>query len=94
MLSDVLYEAVSDIREYQKDGYSGCKGAIDRACEVMDRLRQYFDSPPAPVLRESLAQLLVAIEELDLSRINSAGENVMEVWRQHVSSPKTMGKSA
>lgn len=51
-ISDVLFEAVAEIREYQKDCpfmYDGDRENIDQLCKVMDsfRMREGYDAPPA-----------------------------------------------
>lgn len=50
MISDVLFEAVKAIREYQRDlpnAYEADRERIDRVVEVMDELRAYFDKVPS-----------------------------------------------
>jgi len=51
VISDVLFEAVKEIREYQNNGtgmYDSDKENIDKLCDVMDEFRQRegYDTPP------------------------------------------------
>ena len=49
MISDVLFEAIRDIRQYQKDwpdSYDGLKKQIDVVVETMNGLLEYLDTPP------------------------------------------------
>jgi hypothetical protein len=84
MISDVLSEAVVEIRTYQDrdTGYASLAPAINTVCEVMDALRQYLDSPPAPFLREPLHALQAAIGRLDVSVIRAARHRLAEDWRK------------
>lgn len=49
MISDVLYEAILNIREYQKalpECYAGIAGEINAVVKAMDKLRAKLDAPP------------------------------------------------
>jgi hypothetical protein len=49
MISDVLFEAVKEIRRYQRDmprSYDFMKGELDWLVEEMDRIREMLDTPP------------------------------------------------
>jgi hypothetical protein len=49
-ISDVLYEAAEEIREYMRelpDAYEPMKARINRVLGSMDRLREELDNPPA-----------------------------------------------
>ena len=49
MLSDVLFEAIDQIRDYQKrmpDVYDANRVGIDATVEVMDALREFYDRLP------------------------------------------------
>jgi len=49
MISDVLSEAIDDIRRYRNGdwGYEDTKPEIDLTCAVMDALRLVFDTSPS-----------------------------------------------
>lgn len=52
MISDTLFEAVRDIRRYQKElpqCYVELKDRIDDVVEQMDSLRRVLDTPPIDV---------------------------------------------
>lgn len=85
MISDVLSDAMGEIRVYQRDrdtNYACLAPAINTVCGVMDSLRQYLDTPPAPFLRVPLQDLEVAIGSLDLSVIRAARQRLLEDWRK------------
>jgi hypothetical protein len=49
-ISDVLYEAAEEIREYMRElpeAYEPTKARINRVLGSMDRLRAELDNPPA-----------------------------------------------
>jgi hypothetical protein len=49
MISDILFQAIDDIRRFQKDmpeTYDNLKPQIDALLRQMDRLREYMDTPP------------------------------------------------
>jgi hypothetical protein len=55
MISDVLSDAVAEIRQYQRDFpevYDSLKLEIAHVIEVMEELRRYLDTPPAEDLKE------------------------------------------
>lgn len=84
MISDVLSEAVSEIRPYQSNSdimYADLAKAINVVAEVMDSLRHYFDTPPFPFLHDGLQDLQMAIAGLDLSEIRTARQKLTEDWR-------------
>ena len=45
MLSDVLHDAVEEIRRYQNDGYDDIKEWVDAVVQEMEALRRYLDLP-------------------------------------------------
>jgi hypothetical protein len=49
MISDVLFEAIADIRQYQKtspDAYDEISEQIDAVVQTMHSLLEYLDAPP------------------------------------------------
>lgn len=57
MISDILFEAIEEIRTYQRDMpgyYDDMKNRIDAVLEQMESLQRELDAPPAlntPTLR-------------------------------------------
>lgn len=52
MISDVLYEAVTEIRWYQKNypaAYAALNLRIDKVVDQMEKLRAVLDAPPRDV---------------------------------------------
>lgn len=97
MISDVLSDAVDEIRHYQRewpDNYSPLDPAIKTVCEVMDALRLHLDTPPGPPLREPLHDLQTAIARLDLSVIRAARRKLLEDWRKSGRSSKGTKKDS
>jgi hypothetical protein len=84
MLSDVLCETLAEIPAYQdpEDICAGLAPAISAVCEVMDALRQYLDTLPAPFLRKLLHELQAAIGRLDLSEIRAVRQRLFEDWQK------------
>ena len=85
MISDILADAVADIRSYQADSewmYAGLAEAINSVCEVMGAMQHYLDTAPAPPLMESFDRLRVAIGQLDLSAVQAARQGLIEEWRK------------
>ena len=51
MLSDTLFDAVQEIRWYQREYpqlYDHLRSDIERVVQAMDALRRLLDTPPAP----------------------------------------------
>ena len=71
MISDVLADALSQIREYQREcpHHDSHSTAINAVCETMDSLCRYFFTIPGPAVASERNDLLMAIGNLDLSAI-------------------------
>jgi hypothetical protein len=75
MISDVLSDAVCEVRRYQQElpgAYESSSGEIRVVLEVMDALRRLFDAPPDPALRPAREALGAAVRQLDLSAVRAA----------------------
>jgi hypothetical protein len=49
MISDVLSDAIDEVRRYLNDVFSGkLRDEIERVVEQMEKLRAELDRPPAP----------------------------------------------
>lgn len=96
MISDVLSDALTEIRAYQQDSesiYDDLKQAITAVCEVMDALRQHLDTAPAPALHDALQGLQAAIGRLDLVEIRDARKRLVEAWQEACSPDTKLGLS-
>jgi hypothetical protein len=54
-ISDVLYEAADEIREYmreQPEAYEPMKARLNRLLGSMDRIRSELDTPPLTVQKD------------------------------------------
>ena len=86
MISDTLFEAVTEIERYQRDfpnAYSGLKAEIDKVKAVMNALRAYLDCPPAgryPRYDAAVEQLRQEIGAIDLEGVAAALENITASW--------------
>ena len=90
MISDALAEALEEIRDYQRERphYAHQAPAINAACEVMEALCRYFDTPPLPPLNDALDELKKAIANIDLSAMRAARDNLYECRRAAGSASK------
>lgn len=70
-LSDILFEAHTQIREYVAASpsrqYSRYRRRIDGVLEAMDRLREILDRPPPPA--EVMAVSIVEVVTVDMTLI-------------------------
>jgi hypothetical protein len=77
MISDVMFEAVSEVRRYQAEFpavYGRAAGAIDAAVAVMDALRAAFGAPPGDDPNDARGgRILQALAALDLSELREIG---------------------
>ena len=86
MISDTLFEAVTEIERYQRDfsnAYGESKEAIEKVKAVMNALRAYLDCPPAgryPRYDAAVKQLRQEIGAIDVEGVEAALENARASW--------------
>ena len=86
MISDTLFEAVTEIERYQTDfpnAYGESKEAIEKVKVAMIALRSYLDCPPAgryPRYDAAVEQLRKEIGAIDLEGVAAALENITASW--------------
>lgn len=86
MISDTLFEAVTEIERYQKNfpkAYSGLKAEIDTVKAVMNALRAYLDCPPAdqyPRHDAAVEHLRHQISAIVVEGVEAALENITASW--------------
>jgi hypothetical protein len=75
MISDTLFEAIEEIRDYQ-ESFPDCYGEIgvelDILVTVMGVMRTVLDIPPVSPYEERAQLILKAIREIDLSGVKAA----------------------
>jgi hypothetical protein len=88
MICDILSDAISDIRDYQKDGlhkdtYEGIRPAIDNVTEMMWSLFVFLeccplegDSPECEAFNAALADVEAEIAKVDLTQLRAAHERL------------------
>jgi hypothetical protein len=81
MISDVLSDAVAQIKDYQehpgtKDCYTGIEAEIANVLFVMDSLRMILDLPPMgdPNIAKPVGNVMACLRHLDLKALKSARE--------------------
>lgn len=87
MISDVLHEAVAEIKRYQQSlpqCYDGLRVEIGKVTAAMDALRTWLDCPPTkgmyPRYEEALGRLRAEIAGLDVEPLLGAVDDLKASW--------------
>ena len=81
MISDVLADAVENVREYRRSypvAYANLAQEIDNTVAVMDGLRTVLDAAPG-ILEAEVEQIRAALRSLDVSPITTAKDHLVKV---------------
>ena len=86
MISDTLFEALTEIERYQADfpnAYGESTEAIEKVKVVMNALRAYLDCPPAgryPRYDAAVEHLRKEICAIGVEGVEAALENITASW--------------
>jgi hypothetical protein len=77
MISDTLFEAIEEIRDYQESmpkSYDEIRSELGVVVTLMEAMRTVLDIPPVPPYEDRAQHILKAIREIDLSAVKAALE--------------------
>ncbi len=79
MISDVLSDAVHEIRDYQRTTdwmYGDWRDEIEVVLDLMGSLRACLDTAPIPSLLPSLEKVRASIRQVDLAGVREARQRL------------------
>jgi hypothetical protein len=79
MISDILYDAVHEIGEFQQNWHSHqeLEAELDVVKTIMDGMRLYLDGEGNPLLEQEAQALVAAIRRIDVSSVQAASQRLL-----------------